>query len=251
MKSMGIGSYLFVACALATNLVGCAAEIGDENIEAEREALVNGGISMGADGRIDVTSMHVFNAMRATDWPTKSPKRYSIVDWADWENYAENMDIYGDGPGEGMCGATAKAHYGTDANLWCTEYSSWVLRRGGLRNIRYCKTSFLGICGDYEYLDEASTVSDMVDLFLANGGWVKRANIGVDTIEPGDYMAMTTNGIRKNHSVIVMAVSSDRRHFYTSEGNSGDCVRFGHYYLYDGNGLNPIIDGIGKVNVAF
>lgn len=251
----------------ATGCLGTAQdEVDEADLASSTEALSNDGVWMGnASGRVyttsggidyeDIQSNHVFNAMRDSTWPTSSPKRYSIIDWADWENYNEDMSRYGV-PGEGQCGDAARAHYGAEpGKKWCTEYARWVLRAGGLRNIRYCKTSFIG-CVDYVYLSEASTVDDMVKLFTANGGWTNRANLTINSFQPGDYMAVMSHNLHKNHSAIIMAVSSDKRWVYTSEGNvtsstGRDCVWYNRRNLYVNGVLDSEIDGVGSASVAF
>jgi hypothetical protein len=238
---------------LSVVAVGCGTEEAAdlEQVDLVQSALTNGGVWMGdASGRIyttaggttyeNISSSQIYTAMRSSGWPTKSPPRYNIIDWADWQNY------------QGLCGAPAHSRYGAAAgSKWCTEYSRWILRTAGLRNIRYCLTHFIG-CLDYVYLSEADSVDDMVNLFSENGGWINQANITLSDIQPGDYLALTgSSGEKKSHSGIVMAVSSDGRHVYTSEGNVGDCVRFNRRDLFINGVLNSKINGLGKVNVAF
>ena len=263
-------SWLGFAMVLGFSASGCIVAPGDgsedENAESIQNALVNGGVYMGnSSGRMfrnagaiaytDIQSDHIFNAMRDSTWPTTAPKAYSVIDWADWENYAEDMSRYGE-PGPGLCGATARQHYGAESGAkWCTEYARWVLRKGGLRNIRYCKTSFIG-CLDYGYLSEARTVNDMVQLFTANGGWIHRASLKADHFRPGNYLALTSHDIHKNHSAIIMSISADMRWLYTSEGNvtqgdGRDCVDYKTRDLYVNGELNPDIDGVGDISVAF
>lgn len=265
MKSLDLLGLALLSFA-ATACVAEAVENEEEAVSSAQSALTNDGVWMGeASGHVytrgggiayeDIQSNHIFNAMRDSTWPTTAPKRYSIIDWADWENYGEDMSRYGV-VGEGRCGDAARKFYGAGSGKqWCSEYARWVLRKGGLRNIRYCKTSFIG-CLDYVYLSEADTVDDLVKLFSANGGWIHRASLTSSSFQPGDYMALTTLDIHKNHSAIIMAVSADKRFIYTSEGNvttedGKDCVWYMRRDLYKDGVLNPDIDGVGKVNVAF
>jgi len=264
-------NWLGLAMVLGLSASGCIAGAGDgtedEHVESTQDALTNDGIYVGnysgntyrystGIAFTEVQSYHIFNAMRDdSTWPTSSPKAYSVIDWADWENYGEDMSRYGS-PGPGLCGDTARQHYGAASGAkWCTEYARWVLRKAGLKNIRYCKTSFIG-CLDYGYLSEARTVNDMVQLFSANGGWIHRASLKPEHFKPGNYLALTSHDIHKNHSAIIMSVSSDQRWLYTSEGNvtgddGRDCVYFMRRDLYVNGALNTDIDGVGDISVAF
>lgn len=266
---MKLHSKLAWVVLLSVGATGCVATAGDDDgdLASEQSSLANDGVYLGnATGHVfvsaggiastDIQSNHIFNAMRASTWPTTAPKRYSIIDWADWENYDEDMSKYGVPGSAGRCGEAARSFYGAGSGKkWCTEYARWVLRKGGLRDIRYCKTSIIG-CVDYVYLSEADTVDDMVKLFSANGGWINRASLTYDSFQPGDYMALTSHQIKKNHSAVIMGVSADKRFIYTSEGNvtfngGKDCVSYMRRPLYTNGVLDSDIDGIGKVNVAF
>jgi hypothetical protein len=238
-------------------LVGCGGEPWEDDagdVEQVQSALTNGGVWMGdASGRLyttsggvsfeDIQSYHVYNAILNSNWQTKAPIRFDIVDWADWENRAAR------------CGADAHARYGVASGTkWCTEYARWIMFQGGVRNIRYCLTHFIG-CLDYVYLNEVDSVAKMVTMFSENGGWISEPNIRLADILPGDYLALTnSSGAKKSHSAIVMAVSFDGRWVYTSEGNVGDCVAFMRRPLFP-NGtsaaIHPDIDGLGRMHVAF
>ena len=99
-------------------------------------------------------------------------------------------------------------------------------------------------------------MNDMVQLFTANGGWIHRASLKPDSFRPGNYLAMTSHDIHKNHSGIIMSVSSDLRYLYTSEGNvtgddNKDCVQYMRRDLYVDGVLDSQIDGVGDISVAF
>jgi len=266
-----IRSLLGLAMLFCLSASGCVTSVGEGNDEdsvgSTSAALTNDGVYMGDySGRMyrsagaipfdSVSSENIFNAMRDSTWPTSAPKAYHVIDWADWENYAEDMNKYGNPAEHGLCGEEARQHYNAASGAkWCTEYARWVLRQGGLKDIRYCKTSFIG-CLDYVYLKEARTVNDMVQLFTANGGWIDRARLTPDAFRPGNYLAMMSHKLHKNHSGIIMSVSSDRRYLYTSEGNvtgddGKDCVYYQVHDLYVDGVLDSQIDGVGDISVAF
>jgi len=264
MKYRALLSLVMLLGVTASGCVGAVGDgsEGDEEVGSTEGALTNDGVWMGsATGNVytssggigygDIQSNHIFNAMRDSSWPTSAPKAYSIIDWADWENYGANSSTYGVPGTIGLCGATARNRYNAaSGSAWCTEYARWVLRQGGLRDIRYCKTSFIG-CLDYGYLSEARTVNDMVQLFTANGGWVNRASLSLDVFKPGNYLALMSNNLHKNHSAIIMAASADHNTLYTSEGNVDDCVRYMVRPIYVNGAFNPEFDGVGKASVAF
>jgi hypothetical protein len=244
-----LGCMMALAAGLALSACGPQNEGMDDAVEQSQHAITNDGYWMGTNGRMysmvasldGVQSYHIYNAASLGSWSTSNPQRYRIVDWSDWENIGAR------------CGAEARSRYNAaSGSKWCTEYARWILWISGLRDIRYCKIDFLGLCLEYVYLSGASTVSDMVGLFSANGGWIREGDITLDKIQPGDYIALTgSSGERKSHSGIVMSVAGNGRYIYTSEGNVGDCVHYMIRDLFVDGVLNPEIDGIGKANVAF
>lgn len=239
-----------VAMGLAVSFVGCGGAETDEELATVKQELSNGyymSSSTGAmlrpsGGSWDAVSSDMIYSAAWESYAAGHPQRFNIVDWSDWENIG------------GLCGDAAHVRYNAEPGAkWCTEYARWVLTVAGMRNIRYCATSIFGVCFDYVYLNEATSVSDMVGIYEANGGWVSQSKITTSTlIEPGDYLALTgSSGEKKSHSALVMAVSSDKRYVWTSEGNVGDCVSFMRRDLFVNGVLNPDINGLGKTQVAF
>jgi hypothetical protein len=102
------------------------------------------------------------------------------------------------------------------------------------------------------YLSEADTVSDMVELFDAHDGWIAQSSIKASSPQPGDYLALKgSDGKRLGHSALVMAVSSDSRYIYTSEGNVNDCVKFMKRRFFTDGQLNSDINGLGKLQTFY
>jgi hypothetical protein len=61
-------------------------------------------------------------------------------------------------------------------------------------------------------------------------------------------MALTTNGKKKNHAAIVVAVTFDKQFVWIAEGNHHDELSLRRLnYFYEGK-LNPDIDGIGRLD---
>jgi hypothetical protein len=244
-----LGVLVFAVAAMGC---GPTEDIDARDVATSKSALTNDGYWLGqSTGKLysdnspanweGVTSEHIWwAAYNQTVWTTNNPKRWSIIDVTGWENWY------------GLCGAEARPRYGADSSeAWCSEYAQWSLRSAGLRNIRYCALKVLGVCLDYEYLNEANSVNDLVNLFSKNGGWVNEWNITTGTIQPGDYVALRGSAGYRGHSGMVMAISSDYRWLWTSEGNVGNCVQFMRRDLFVNGVLNPDINGIGKSNVAF
>ena len=68
----------------------------------------------------------------------------------------------------------------------------------------------------------------------------------------GDYLALRgPDGKSFGHSALIMAVSSDYRYVWTSEGNVGDCVAFKQRDFFVNGKLNPDINGWGSITVMF
>jgi hypothetical protein len=96
-------------------------------------------------------------------------------------------------------------------------------------------------------LRDATNVGLLINRFNAVGGWTLREALQVETIQPGDYLALRGG----QHSAVIVAISNDYRYIWTSEGNVGDCVRFMRRDLLVDGALNPEIDGIGNLTTLF
>jgi hypothetical protein len=86
---------------------------------------------------------------------------------------------------------------------------------------------------------------------------INRAHLTLDSFKPGNYLAMMSHDLHKNHSAVIMSASADHRWLYTSEGNAtdaeghNDCVRYEQRPLWLNGEINPEFDGVGSVSVAF
>jgi hypothetical protein len=151
-----------------------------------------------------------------------------------------------------LCGDDARNRYGA-SGAWCSEFAAWVLRKSGMKNIRYCSFHFIG-CWNYVYLDEVTLNKELVKLFDRNGSrfkWRLKNQVKPQTAEVGDYVSMMTQGKKKNHAGITVAVTQDNKCIWTVEGNVGNCVWMGRRpYFKDGVNLDQSIDGFGKLDAG-
>jgi hypothetical protein len=149
-----------------------------------------------------------------------------------------------------LCGDDARNKYGA-SGAWCSEFAAWVLRKSGMKNIRYCSAHFM-FCWNYVYLDEVTLNKELVKLFDRNGNrfkWRLKNQVNPQTSEVGDYLSMMTNGKKKNHAGITVAITKDNKWIWTVEGNAGNCVWMGRRpYFQDGKNLDQNIDGFGKLD---
>jgi hypothetical protein len=149
-----------------------------------------------------------------------------------------------------LCGDDARNRYGA-SGAWCSEFAAWVLRKSGMKNIRYCSAHFI-FCWNYVYLDEVTLNKELVKLFDRNGNrfkWRLKNQVKPQTAEVGDYVSMMTQGKKKNHAGITVAVTQDNKWIWTVEGNVGNCVWMGmRPYFKDGKNLDQSIDGFGKLD---
>jgi hypothetical protein len=151
----------------------------------------------------------------------------------------------------GLCGQDAKDRYGASGK-WCSEFASWLYLKVGMKNIKYCSAYFL-FCWNNVHLDEVTLNSELVKLFDRNGNrfkWRTRNQVTPQTAEVGDYLSLKTNGKKKNHAAIIIAVSQDNNYLWTVEGNCGDCVKLQRKNYFKDGSINENIDGIGKIDAG-
>ncbi len=144
-----------------------------------------------------------------------------------------------------ICGDVARGRYGASGN-WCSEFTAWVLQEAEMEDIYYVQNAFNNV-----YLHEVTLTAEMVKLFDSNGKrfkWAKYGQVKPTTPQPGDFIALTTMGKKKNHAALVVGVTYGGEYLWIAEGNYGDCVNLRRIdFIQDGK-LAANIDGFGVLD---
>jgi hypothetical protein len=144
-----------------------------------------------------------------------------------------------------FCGDVARSRYGA-SGLWCSEFAAWVLQTAEMDDIYYVQNAFNNV-----YLHEVTLTAELVMLFDQNGKrfkWSKYGQVTPTTAQPGDYISLTTDGKKKNHSALVVAVTYGGEYLWIAEGNNDDCLALRRIdFIKDGK-LAADIDGIGVLD---
>jgi hypothetical protein len=199
------------------------------------------------DGATDWDSMNnseLETIVGGSAWATQQPSRADILEQAMAQDEV------------GLCGDSARSAYDADSGAqWCTEYARTIYLWA---NVPYRNCAPPPQYDDArvpapgcDYLESFTSVTRLVAYFESLGGWTDAGNVQPGQLQPGDYIALTTDGQSFNHSVLVIAISDDYRYIWTSEGNYGDCVAFVRRDFFIDGQLNPIINGVGNVDALF
>lgn len=147
---------------------------------------------------------------------------------------------------KGLCGDDARNRYSASGS-WCSEFARWVYLKSGMNNIGYPSGAWTVHLSDVTLNKQLVKLFDYIGLFK----WRNKNQVTPQTAEVGDYVSMMTEGKKKNHAGIIVAVNEDNKNIWTVEGNVGDCVcLYGQRpYFLDGMNLDGNIDGIGKLHM--